>query len=68
LIFDKHFCANKQSHKQRGALRPLFIDSLKKTSDEKEVIKNAKGLITKTSNEKRGSPKKYKGVYHKDLR
>jgi hypothetical protein len=35
---------------------------------KKEAIKNAKGLITKTFNEKRGSPKKYKWAYPKDLR
>jgi hypothetical protein len=30
--------------------------------------KNAKGLITKTFDEKRGNPKKCKGAYHKELR
>jgi hypothetical protein len=29
--------------------------------------KTAKGLITKTSDEKRGNPKKYKEAYRKDL-
>jgi hypothetical protein len=36
---------------------------------KKEAIpKNAKGLIKKTSDEKRGNPKKHKGAHKKDLR
>jgi hypothetical protein len=32
------------------------------TSDEKEAISERKGLITKTSNEKRGNPRMHKGI------
>jgi hypothetical protein len=36
----------------------------------KKVVtpKNAKGLIQKTSDEKRGNPEKHKGIHPKDLR
>jgi hypothetical protein len=48
LTFDKHFCANKRSHEQRCALRPLVHWFIKKTSEEKEATtKNTKGLIKK---------------------
>jgi hypothetical protein len=68
LTFDKRFCANKQSHEQRRALRPLVCWLIKKTSNEKrDNPKNAKELITKSSDEKRGNPKKHKRAYHKDL-
>jgi hypothetical protein len=54
----------------RGALSdPLFIGSFKRPPTKKEATpKNANRLIQKTSDEKRGNPKKHIGAYLKDLR
>jgi hypothetical protein len=53
----------------RGALSgPLFIGSSKRPPMKKEATAgNTKGLIKKTSNEKRGNPKKRIGAHQKDL-
>jgi hypothetical protein len=46
-----------------------FIVSFKRRPMKKEaILKNAKGLIKKTSDEKRGNPKKCKGARSKYLR
>jgi hypothetical protein len=54
----------------RGALSdPSFIGSFKRHPMKKVATpKNAKGLIQKTFDEKRGNTKKHKGAHSKDPR
>jgi hypothetical protein len=50
-------------------LDPSFIGSFKRPPMKKEgTPKNTKGLVQKTSDEKRGNPKKYKWAHLKDFR
>jgi hypothetical protein len=54
----------------RGVLSdPSFIGLFKRPPMKNEATpKNEKGLVQKTSNEKRSNPKKRKGAHSKDIR
>jgi hypothetical protein len=67
LKFDKRFTQNIGAMNRGAISDPSFIGSLERPPMKNEATpKNAKGLIGKTSDERRGNHKKRKGAHLKD--